>query len=99
VRGSHRPEGLARALRVLSLGAMPDHRPALSALRMPVVLMAGELDEKFCAVASELACSIPRAHVERVPGAGHNVPLEAPTVVAAWLRTLGERVVREGSSG
>ncbi|MFW6023981.1 MAG: alpha/beta fold hydrolase, partial [Myxococcota bacterium] len=40
VRLAHDPAGLARSLRVLGLGRMPDHRPALGAIRVPARLMA-----------------------------------------------------------
>jgi len=91
IRRGHRPETLARAMRVLSLGTMPDHREALGEVRVPVVLMTGELDRKFTGLAVELAASIPGSRVEVVPGVGHNVPLEAPDAVAAGLRELAAR--------
>ncbi|HVS66649.1 MAG TPA: alpha/beta fold hydrolase [Thermoanaerobaculia bacterium] len=91
IRRGHRPETLARAMRVLSLGAMPDHREALGRVRVPVVLMTGELDRRFTGLAVELAASIPGSRVEVVPGVGHNVPLEAPGAVAAGLRELAAR--------
>jgi 2-succinyl-6-hydroxy-2,4-cyclohexadiene-1-carboxylate synthase len=98
VRRAHRADALARAMRVLSLGTMPDHRAGLSAVRVPVVLMAGALDEKFAALAVELGSMLPSARVEIVPDAGHNVPLEAPRAVADALCTLA-REARAGEAG
>jgi len=88
LRRRHRPAGLARALRVLGLGRMPDYLAALPRVDLPVHLMAGELDAKFTALARRMAALLPRATVEVVPGAGHNLLLEAPRQVAAAIRRV-----------
>lgn len=85
LRQRHRPEGLARALEVLGLGAMPDLAPALTRVSCPVTLMAGEEDGKFAALAATMAAGMPAASVRIVPGCGHNVILERPDVVAGLL--------------
>ena len=87
-RLAHRAAGLARALRVLGTGMMPDYSPALGGITVPVHLMAGERDAKFRRLAHEMARPLPRASVEIVPGVGHNVALEAPRRVAAALERL-----------
>lgn len=81
----HDPHALAHSLRVLGLGRMPDLWPELPALDLPVRLVVGERDEKFCAIARKMAERLPRAAVEVVAGAGHNVGLERPRVLAAVL--------------
>ncbi len=77
------PSGLARALRGLGPGALPPLWGRLGELPMPVTLVVGERDEKFRAIAEEMA---PRfggeARVVVVPGTGHAVHLEAPAAVA-----------------
>ncbi len=83
VRRHHDPHGLARALRVLGLGVMPDRRTALAGLSMPVTLVAGERDTRFRTLADAMARLMPRGRVQVVPGAGHDVTLEAPAAVAA----------------
>lgn len=79
------PEGLASCLELLGLAAMPDLWPALSAIQLPVLLVAGEEDGKFVALARAMASRLPRGQVQVVPGVGHNVVLEAPEVVAEAL--------------
>lgn len=79
------PAGLAAALRGLGTGALPPVWERLGELVMPVVLLAGERDPKFTALAYEMASRIPRAEVRIVPGAGHAVHLERPEVVAGVL--------------
>jgi 2-succinyl-6-hydroxy-2,4-cyclohexadiene-1-carboxylate synthase len=76
------PSGLARALRGFGTGVLPSAWERLGELRMPVVLVAGEDDERYCSIASRMEPLIPDAHTVIVPGAGHAVHLEAPERVA-----------------
>ena len=86
-RLGHDPEGLARALRHLGPGRMPDYWSWLSAIEQPVTLLVGEEDGKFRPLAERMAAALPRARQVVVPGAAHNLLLEAPEIVA---RTLSE---------
>jgi 2-succinyl-6-hydroxy-2,4-cyclohexadiene-1-carboxylate synthase len=81
---------LAAALELLSPGLMPDYRPLLPRVAAPVALLAGGEDAKFSALAAEMFRSLPDARLEIVPGAGHNLLLEAPEAVAAALGRLAE---------
>lgn len=76
------PAGLARALRGLGTGVLPSVWDRLGELPMPVRLLVGERDEKFHAIAEEMASSIGEAELVVVPRAGHAVHLEAPARVA-----------------
>jgi 2-succinyl-6-hydroxy-2,4-cyclohexadiene-1-carboxylate synthase len=73
-----RPAGLARALRGLGTAALPSLWERLGDLTMPVTLVVGERDEKFRAVARDMARRIQSVDVVVVPGVGHAVHLEAP---------------------
>lgn len=88
-RLSHDPRGLANSLRGMGAGAMEPAWERLSTLVMPVLLLAGELDEKYVALAREMERRIPHASSLIVPNAGHAVHLEAPEVydqaVLGWL--------------
>jgi 2-succinyl-6-hydroxy-2,4-cyclohexadiene-1-carboxylate synthase len=84
-RRRNRPAGLARALRGLGTGALPPVWGRLGELTMPVALVVGERDEKFRAIAAEMAALITEAGVITVPGAGHAVHLEAPGAVAGAI--------------
>jgi 2-succinyl-6-hydroxy-2,4-cyclohexadiene-1-carboxylate synthase len=94
-RRRHHPLGLKRSLEVLGLGEMPDLWPALSEVRVPVRLVAGELDGKFTELAHAMAAELPEASVTIVPRVGHNVVLEAPEAIAGMLR---EQLVTGGVS-
>lgn len=84
-RTRHDPNGLARSLRLMGLGAMPSYWESLSSIRVPTILVAGSLDEKFSSIARRMAERLPNTAVEIVPNVGHNVVLEAPGVVARIL--------------
>ncbi len=85
-RLGHDPKELARSLRITGLAEMPNFRPHLAEIRAPVTLMAGELDEKFSALAAELATLLPSARRTLAPGAGHDLLLERPDLVATELK-------------
>lgn len=85
IRSAHQPTELARALRILGLGAMPNYWDALTKVEHPVRLMVGGEDTKFLALAEQMASLLPCPTVEIVDGAGHNLLLEAPERVAAAI--------------
>jgi len=77
-RLANRPHGLALSLRGMGAGAQPPLHARLGELRVPVCLVAGEEDARFCAIARELADRIPGGRLEIVPEAGHAAHLENP---------------------
>jgi 2-succinyl-6-hydroxy-2,4-cyclohexadiene-1-carboxylate synthase len=88
-RLAHDPRALAWAFEVAGLAQMPDLRPAVAAVTQPLRLLTGALDERFTALAASLAHA-PWVTHRIVPGAGHNLLLEAPAAVAASLLDLME---------
>ncbi len=70
--------GLANSLRGISLGAQPALHDRLAVLDMPVLLITGQLDQKFCELAGQMEQLLPHAQWRSVPGAGHAVHLERP---------------------
>jgi 2-succinyl-6-hydroxy-2,4-cyclohexadiene-1-carboxylate synthase len=91
------PAGLAQALRGLGTGALPSLWERLGELQMPVVLMVGERDAKFQAIAQRMARALGRAEVVVVAGAGHAVHLERPDQVAQAIepgRAAPDRLTR-----
>ena len=81
-RLSNRPDALANSLRGMGAGAQLARYPG------PVLLVVGEEDAKFRAIAQDLARSLPGAQVERIDGAGHAAHLEAPDRFAAVVRAF-----------
>ena len=54
-------------------------------LTLPVTLVVGERDDKFRAIAGQMAAALPEARLEVVAGSGHAVHLEAPERVAELI--------------
>ena len=79
------PAGLARALRGLGTGALPPLWDRLEEPAMPVMLIVGERDAKFRAIAEQMKARMTGSSVEVVSGSGHAVHLEYPARVAAAL--------------
>jgi 2-succinyl-6-hydroxy-2,4-cyclohexadiene-1-carboxylate synthase len=87
LRLSHHPVGLARALRILGLGVMPDLTDSLPDLRVPIAIVHGAEDSKFAALSARMASLLPNAKQVAIEGAGHNPLLDQPQAVAALLMT------------
>lgn len=85
IRAAHDAATVAVGLGPLSLANMPPLPASLAHLSTPTMVLTGALDPKFCALAPPLAAALPRSAWQIVPGAGHNLPLEAPRAVAEAL--------------
>jgi 2-succinyl-6-hydroxy-2,4-cyclohexadiene-1-carboxylate synthase len=80
--------GLASSLRLAGTGAQEPLWDRLGELSMPVLLMVGERDAKFRAVAEAMAARIgPAAQLVVVASAGHTAHLENPDAVIAAIRS------------
>jgi 2-succinyl-6-hydroxy-2,4-cyclohexadiene-1-carboxylate synthase len=88
-RIAQEPFALAAALRAFGLGAQSPVGGALARLSMPVLLVAGGKDSKYCRIAEHMGERIAGSRVAIVPDAGHAVPLEKPdefsVLLAAFL--------------
>jgi len=88
--------GLASALRYLGAGAQRPLWDELPRLRVPTLLLAGERDAKFSAIARGMAERIPGARLALLPGSGHSPHLEAPAryaeaAIGFFSQVEGER--------
>lgn len=77
-RRANNPVGLANSLRGLGAGAQEPLWARLPEVAAPTLLMVGEADPKFRAIAAAMAARMPRAEVAVIPEAGHNTHLENP---------------------
>jgi 2-succinyl-6-hydroxy-2,4-cyclohexadiene-1-carboxylate synthase len=84
-RLSHDPRQLAQLLRSAGQGVTPPVWDRLHELHCPVLLIAGERDERYVEAAKRMSSLIPDARVRLVPGAGHAPQLERPELVAELL--------------
>ncbi|HEX5307775.1 MAG TPA: alpha/beta fold hydrolase [Solirubrobacteraceae bacterium] len=81
------PRRLAAVLRGLGTGEMEPLWGRLGQLALPVVVLAGDRDAKFQAIAQRMADLLPDARTEAVPG-GHRLPLESPARVTSAISTF-----------
>jgi len=86
--------GLASSLRSAGTGSQEPLWDRLGELPMPVLVLAGEHDDRFAAIGRRMAADI-GAHATwaAVPDAGHAAHLEQPgatlTMLRTWLNALG----------
>jgi 2-succinyl-6-hydroxy-2,4-cyclohexadiene-1-carboxylate synthase len=84
-------DGLASSLRLAGTGTQTPLWARLGELTMPVLVVAGEHDDKYRAVGRRMADAISDASFVEIEGAGHAVHLERPAetcaAVVAWLRS------------
>jgi 2-succinyl-6-hydroxy-2,4-cyclohexadiene-1-carboxylate synthase len=85
IRRGHCASGLARSLRVVGLGQMPDYRGIFAMQPLRIQLLVGAADTRFVRLAREISSARRGVRLEIVDGVGHNVLLEAPGRVAAVL--------------
>jgi 2-succinyl-6-hydroxy-2,4-cyclohexadiene-1-carboxylate synthase len=85
-RAGNDRQAMARVVAELSPGRQPSLWGKLSQVRMPVLLLAGELDVKYTALVGRMALELPGAEVAVALGVGHNVHLEAPEWYARQIR-------------
>jgi 2-succinyl-6-hydroxy-2,4-cyclohexadiene-1-carboxylate synthase len=88
-RLSNDPIQLANALGGLSTGMQPSFWPHLDQIEADVLMIVGELDEKFCEIADEMQKGIKNGQVYKVMQCGHAIHVEQPekfgTIVSEFL--------------
>ena len=85
-RLTNTPEGLASSLRLAGTGTQAPLWSRLGELTMPVLLVTGADDAKFCELNRRMAAAIgPGARHVAVEGAGHSPHLVRPDLVASLV--------------
>ena len=72
------PLGLANSLRGMGAGRQVPLWPRLSELSLPVQLIVGQRDRRYCAVAERMRGLLPDARLAVVRDAGHTVHVDQP---------------------
>lgn len=87
-----RRKEVARSFVDWSLGAQDPLWELLPSIRVPVLWVCGERDEKFRALADRALALLPKGELAVVEGSGHRVPWEKPVEFAGltggWLGKL-----------
>ena len=76
------PAKLATSLQRVGLGHQPDLWKSLDSHHNPLLLLTGELDQKFTRINQAMMAQCSSAVHEVVSGAGHNIHLEQPEEIA-----------------
>lgn len=88
-RMSQRKEGLACSLEGMGTGTQPSWWQSLVELNFPVLLLAGEEDNKFVTINRRMAALLPEAELYLFSKAGHCLHVEQPenfgTIVYGFL--------------
>jgi 2-succinyl-6-hydroxy-2,4-cyclohexadiene-1-carboxylate synthase len=72
--------GLANSLRGMGTGKQPSFWTRLQTIKIPVLLMAGSDDQKFCTIAEKMHKSMPNSEIKIFFGAGHAIHVEQPQI-------------------
>ncbi|WP_436373336.1 2-succinyl-6-hydroxy-2,4-cyclohexadiene-1-carboxylate synthase [Cytobacillus sp. BC1816] len=87
-------DGLANSLNGMGTGVQPSWWDELAHLEMPVLLVTGNLDQKFCRIAEEMSKILPNVQWKTAEDAGHAIHVEKPelfgTIVSGFLSQTGE---------
>ncbi len=81
-RLAQRARGLANSLRGMGVGVQAPLHERLPSIDAPALLLAGSLDEKYVAIAGDMARTLPDATIGVIEGAGHAAHLERPGAFA-----------------
>lgn len=74
------PLGLANSLRGMGTGSQPNWWNSLSLVDLPVLLICGKLDMKYCQIADEMNTLLPHSLVKKLEGCGHTIHVEQPKI-------------------
>jgi 2-succinyl-6-hydroxy-2,4-cyclohexadiene-1-carboxylate synthase len=80
-------DGLAAVMRGIGAGEMRPLWGHLGELRMPTMVLAGDRDAKFVAIAKRMVSALPAGALRVLPG-GHRLLLENATAVADAVQQL-----------
>ncbi|MFC4714430.1 2-succinyl-6-hydroxy-2,4-cyclohexadiene-1-carboxylate synthase [Planococcus dechangensis] len=93
-RLSQSPLGLANSLLGMGTGSQRSYWDCLPTLNMPVLLVTGEGDPKFCSIAREMDKMLPNSQ-HRIISAGHAIHVEKPVEFATMVEELLIGIIKE----
>lgn len=87
-RLSQKEIGLANSLRGMGTGAQKSLWTSISDITLPVTLITGSIDEKFCKIAQEMVKLLPNANHVEIRDVGHAIHVENPTLFATIVKDV-----------
>ncbi|QWC22063.1 2-succinyl-6-hydroxy-2,4-cyclohexadiene-1-carboxylate synthase [Bacillus haikouensis] len=89
------PVGLSNSLKRMGTGAQPSWWNSLENLPFPVILLVGELDRKFAAIADEMKTSIPYTEIIPFFDTGHAIHVEDPRKFGTIVKEVLFNYIKE----
>ncbi len=86
--------GLANSLRGMGTGAQKELWSQLSSINLPVTLITGSLDEKFCRIAQKMIEQLPNGRHVLVENSGHAIHVENPKQFATIVEDALNKEIR-----
>lgn len=83
--------GLANSLKGMGTGAQPSYWDRLQELEMPVLLVTGEYDDKFCRIAEEMETRLPKSEWIAAKKTGHAIHVEDYELFGKIIREFVEK--------
>ncbi|MBV9170472.1 MAG: 2-succinyl-6-hydroxy-2,4-cyclohexadiene-1-carboxylate synthase [Chloroflexi bacterium] len=80
------PRGLANSLRGMGTGSQPPLWSHLPRLEVPVSLIVGARDERYCEIARRMQRLLPDSRLCEIAAAGHTVHVDRPLAVLEAVR-------------
>lgn len=87
-RSQNNPQELAKSLHHLSTGRQPSLWKKLSKNSVPLLLLVGELDQKFVDINSEIEATCPLTQLAIIANCGHNIHFERSDTFFYKIRTF-----------
>ncbi|WP_299094369.1 2-succinyl-6-hydroxy-2,4-cyclohexadiene-1-carboxylate synthase [uncultured Metabacillus sp.] len=72
--------GLANSLIGMGTGVQPSWWKMLPSIKNPILLVCGELDQKFCEIANKMNQMFPNSTLNEIKDAGHAIHVEQPRI-------------------
>jgi 2-succinyl-6-hydroxy-2,4-cyclohexadiene-1-carboxylate synthase len=91
IRLAQTAEGLASSLRLAGQGAQEPLWARLATIRQPTLVLVGEEDRRYREEGREMVAALPAARLVVVPGVGHTVHLEAPSLFLTHVLAFLDR--------
>ena len=83
---------LAQVVKNFGTGSMPPMWTALRELKMPVHILVGANDTKYCHIGAQMAQELLKGTFETIPESGHAPHLERPDFVASRLASILKQI-------
>ena len=92
-RRNNNPQELIKSLKMMGVGVQPSLWNACATINIPILLLAGEFDRKFCNIMQDMRNVNSDFELKIVENAGHNVHVEQPSAFYKELYAFLNRIM------